>query len=57
MSPENMKQIENAFTTNRNEYAQFETSMDASAPKPVVFVKDENGTEKKTVFSDEQNSE
>lgn len=44
MSPENLKQIENAFTTNRDEYAQFESSLDASAPKPIG----ENGVSKKT---------
>lgn len=52
MSPENLKSIESAFTTNRDEYASFEASMDASAPKlpPTVIVTEGKGNEKKTAL-------
>lgn len=56
MSPENLKQIEDAFTTNRDEYANFETSMDsASAPRvtPTIITEDVNTEKKTTVFCPE----
>lgn len=60
MSPENLKQIENAFTTNRDEYASFESSMDACAPKltPVIVSEEVNSQKKTTLFSpNERDSE
>jgi len=46
MSADNLKHIENAFTTNRDEYAQFEASMDSSAPTANI-----NGEKKTTAFA------
>lgn len=54
MSPENLKQIENAFTTNRDEFATFNASQDASAPKmstPTIITEDVNSIKKTAVFS------
>lgn len=57
MSPENLRQIENAFTTNRTEYAQFNGSTDGSMPKPPSIIKDEVGSDKKTtLFSPDETS-
>ena len=52
MSPENLKQIESAFHADRVEYASFQASMDASAPKlpPAVIVSEDTNSEKKTTI-------
>lgn len=57
MSPENLKRIDNAFTTNRDEYENFDASMAASAPKlpPTIVAEDVNSEKKTTLFSPEEN--
>lgn len=59
MSPENLKQIGDAFTTKRDEYANFDAQMDASAPTlaPKIITEDVSTEKKTTVFCPEETTE
>lgn len=59
MSPENLRQIEDAFHTTRDEYANLDTSMNKSAsmPPPTIITEDTSSETKTTVFSPEEMAE